>query len=70
MAPTGRGGIDWVLLVRRRGGGVNVGDTMFTSYTGGCYGRQATSLLVLILQHWHGAVAMVTSSRGREGEVK
>lgn len=48
-------------------GGVNVGNTMFTSYTSGCYGRQTTSLLVLILQHRHGAVAMVTSSRGREG---
>lgn len=66
MAPTDGGGgtyeIEW--------GGFNVGDTMFTSYTSGCHGRQAASLLVLILQHRHGAVAMVTSSREREGEVK
>lgn len=52
------------------GGGVNVGDMMFTSYTSGCHGRQAASLLVLILQHRHGTVTMVTSSREREGEVK
>lgn len=44
-----------------------MGDTMLTSYTSGCHGRQAASLLVLILQHRHGAVAMVTSSREREG---
>lgn len=60
---------DWVVAVRQGGGG-NVGDTMFTSYTSGCHGRQAASLLVLILQHPHSAVAMVTSSReierGRE----
>lgn len=63
----------WVVAVRQieggwvRGGGV-VGDTMFTSYSSGCHGRQAASLLVLILQHPHGAVAMVTSSRERERE--
>ena len=51
----------------RRGRRGNVGDTMFTSYKSRCYGRQAASLLVLILQHRHGAVAMVTSSREREG---
>lgn len=43
--------------------GSGVGDTMFTSYTSGCHGRQAASPLVLILQQLHGAVAMVTSSR-------
>ena len=58
-----RVGVGW-------GGGGDVGDTMFTSYTSGCHGRQAASLLVLILQHRLGAVAMVTSSRerGRERE--
>lgn len=45
-----------------------MGDTMFTSYTSGCHGRQAASLLVLILQHPHSAVAMVTSSRERESQ--
>lgn len=51
-------------------GGGGVGDTMFTSYTSSCHGRQAASLLVLILQHPHSAVAMVTSSREKAREVK